>query len=52
MDLYFAMARGYQRDDLDITASEMTKWFDTNYDYMCQSFIAVNSSIVLHRSHR
>ena len=23
------MARGYQKDGLDITAMEMTKWFDT-----------------------
>src|SRR4051794_32693330 len=28
---YFAMARGVQRADLDATAMEMTKWFDTNY---------------------
>src|SRR5690606_14713849 len=33
LDLYFAMARGYQKDGLDITAMEMTKWFDTNYHY-------------------
>jgi 5-methyltetrahydropteroyltriglutamate--homocysteine methyltransferase len=25
LDLYFAMARGYQKDGLDITAMEMTK---------------------------
>ena len=34
IDLYFAMARGYQKDGLDITAMEMTKWFDTNYHYI------------------
>ncbi|MGI4728285.1 MAG: 5-methyltetrahydropteroyltriglutamate--homocysteine S-methyltransferase [Janthinobacterium lividum] len=34
LDLYFAMARGYQKDGLDITAMEMTKWFDTNYHYL------------------
>ena len=34
LDLYFAMARGYQRNGLDITALEMTKWFDTNYHYL------------------
>ena len=30
LDLYFAMARGFQADDIDVTASEMTKWLDTN----------------------
>jgi len=34
LDLYFAMARGYQKNGLDITAMEMTKWFDTNYHYI------------------
>src|SRR5690554_5928520 len=34
LDLYFAMARGFQQDDLDVTAMEMTKWFDTNYHYL------------------
>lgn len=38
LDLYFAMARGYQRDGLDITALEMTKWFDTNYHYLVPEF--------------
>jgi 5-methyltetrahydropteroyltriglutamate--homocysteine methyltransferase len=38
LDLYFAMARGYQKDDLDITAMEMTKWFDTNYHYIVPEF--------------
>ncbi len=40
IDLYFAMARGYQKDDLDITAMEMTKWFDTNYHYIVPEFTA------------
>ncbi|MGJ4730245.1 5-methyltetrahydropteroyltriglutamate--homocysteine S-methyltransferase [Luteimonas sp. SDU101] len=31
---YFAMARGDQRDGLDLPALEMTKWFDTNYHYL------------------
>ena len=30
IDTYFAMARG----DPDVTAMEMTKWFDTNYHYI------------------
>ena len=38
LDLYFAMARGYQRDGLDIIAMEMTKWFDTNYHYIVPEF--------------
>ncbi len=38
IDLYFAMARGYQKDGLDITAMEMTKWFDTNYHYIVPEF--------------
>jgi 5-methyltetrahydropteroyltriglutamate--homocysteine methyltransferase len=31
---YFAMARGRQGDGVDVTAMEMTKWFDTNYHYI------------------
>jgi len=38
IDLYFAMARGYQKDGSDITAMEMTKWFDTNYHYIVPEF--------------
>ncbi len=34
LDLYFAMARGYQDDKHDVIAMEMTKWFDTNYHYI------------------
>ena len=37
-DLYFAMARGYQQNQLDITPMEMTKWFDTNYHYIVPEF--------------
>jgi 5-methyltetrahydropteroyltriglutamate--homocysteine methyltransferase len=33
-DTYFAMARGRQADGVDVTAMEMTKWFDTNYHYI------------------
>ncbi|MGY3211585.1 5-methyltetrahydropteroyltriglutamate--homocysteine S-methyltransferase [Mucilaginibacter sp. HD30] len=39
-DLYFAMARGYQKDGLDITAMKMTKWLDTNYHYIVPEFTA------------
>lgn len=38
LDLYFAMARGYQKEDLDVVAMEMTKWFDTNYHYIVPEF--------------
>src|SRR4051794_12188089 len=34
LDTYFAMARGRQSDAIDVTAMEMTKWFDTNYHYI------------------
>jgi 5-methyltetrahydropteroyltriglutamate--homocysteine methyltransferase len=34
LDTYFAMARGAQGDGRDVTAMEMTKWFDTNYHYI------------------
>ena len=38
LDLYFAMARGYQKKGIDISAMEMTKWFDTNYHYIVPEF--------------
>jgi 5-methyltetrahydropteroyltriglutamate--homocysteine methyltransferase len=38
LELYFAMARGYQRNGLDLVAMEMTKWFDTNYHYLVPEF--------------
>ncbi|MBU6140747.1 MAG: 5-methyltetrahydropteroyltriglutamate--homocysteine S-methyltransferase [Proteobacteria bacterium] len=34
LDLYFAMARGAD----EVTAMEMTKWFDTNYHYIVPEF--------------
>jgi 5-methyltetrahydropteroyltriglutamate--homocysteine methyltransferase len=34
VDTYFAMARGRQEEGIDVTAMEMTKWFDTNYHYI------------------
>ncbi len=33
-DTFFAMARGRQSGGVDVTAMEMTKWFDTNYHYI------------------
>ncbi|MDR2431102.1 MAG: 5-methyltetrahydropteroyltriglutamate--homocysteine S-methyltransferase [Candidatus Margulisbacteria bacterium] len=34
LDVYFAMARGYQRDGQDVRALKMRKWFNTNYHYL------------------
>jgi 5-methyltetrahydropteroyltriglutamate--homocysteine methyltransferase len=34
LETYFAMARGRQSGSVDVTAMEMTKWFDTNYHYI------------------
>ncbi len=34
LETYFGMARGRQADGVDVTAMEMTKWFDTNYHYI------------------
>src|SRR2546422_995131 len=38
LDTYFAMARGGQGKGRDVTAMEMTKWFDTNYHYIVPEF--------------
>ncbi|OBQ56656.1 5-methyltetrahydropteroyltriglutamate--homocysteine S-methyltransferase [Tamlana sp. s12] len=38
LELYFAMARGLQNEHIDVTAMEMTKWFDTNYHYIVPEF--------------
>ncbi len=38
LELYFAMARGLQKDGIDVKAMEMTKWFDTNYHYIVPEF--------------
>jgi 5-methyltetrahydropteroyltriglutamate--homocysteine methyltransferase len=38
IDLYFAMARGSQKEAQDVVAMEMTKWFDTNYHYIVPEF--------------
>ena len=42
-DIYFAMARGFQKDGHDLTAMEMTKWFDTNYHYIVPEFTSDQS---------
>ena len=38
MAQYFAMARGQQKDGVDVVACEMTKWYDTNYHYIVPEF--------------
>ncbi len=38
LETYFAMARGAQKDGVDVTAMEMTKWYDTNYHYIVPEF--------------
>lgn len=38
LNLYFAMARGFQNEGQDVIAMEMTKWFDTNYHYIVPEF--------------
>ena len=38
LDTYFAMARGKQKDGVDVVAMEITKWFDTNYHYIVPEF--------------
>jgi 5-methyltetrahydropteroyltriglutamate--homocysteine methyltransferase len=38
LELYYAMARGNQK--ANVTAMEMTKWFDTNYHYIVPEFSA------------
>jgi 5-methyltetrahydropteroyltriglutamate--homocysteine methyltransferase len=50
LDLYFAMARGYQKNGLDITAMEMTKWFDTNYHYIVPEFTAGQEFRIFHEN--
>lgn len=40
LDLYFVMARGRQGGGNDVTALEMSKWFDTNYHYLVPEFNA------------
>lgn len=34
LDMYFAMARGYQGETGDVKALPMKKWFNTNYHYI------------------
>ncbi len=34
LDMFFAMARGYQGENGDVKALAMKKWFNTNYHYL------------------
>lgn len=34
VDTYYAMARGYQGEDIDVRPLPMKKWFNTNYHYI------------------
>ncbi|MCJ1333861.1 methionine-synthesizing 5- methyltetrahydropteroyltriglutamate--homocysteine methyltransferase [Thelotrema lepadinum] len=34
IDEFFAMGRGHQKDNVDVSALEMVKWFDSNYHYV------------------
>ena len=47
LERYYALARGYQKNGIDITAMEMTKWFDTNYHYSVPEFIKDQSFKIL-----
>ncbi|KAI0796727.1 5-methyltetrahydropteroyltriglutamate-homocysteine S-methyltransferase [Abortiporus biennis] len=38
LDVYFAMGRGRQTKDVDVPASEMKKWFDSNYHFVVPEF--------------
>ena len=43
LDTYFRMARGVAPTGAAAPASEMTKWFDTNYHYLVPEFDAAQS---------
>ncbi|RDX55556.1 cobalamin-independent methionine synthase [Lentinus brumalis] len=38
LDVYFAMGRGRQTEGVDVPASEMKKWFDSNYHFVVPEF--------------
>ncbi len=41
-DKYFALARGYQADNINLKSLEMKKWFNTNYHYIVPE---INNSV-------
>lgn len=40
LDKYFALARGYQKDGVNVLAWPMKKWFNTNYHYLVPQLTA------------
>ncbi|SHG69321.1 methionine synthase (B12-independent) [Thermosyntropha lipolytica DSM 11003] len=40
IDCYLALAKGYQRDGIDLKALPMKKWFFTNYHYLVPTLTA------------
>ncbi|KAJ3515451.1 hypothetical protein NLJ89_g1748 [Agrocybe chaxingu] len=38
LDVYFAIGRGRQSEGVDVPASEMKKWFDSNYHFVVPEF--------------
>ena len=52
LELYFAMARGFQDGKIDIKAMAKTKWFDTYYHYIVpeikpnQKFKLISTKII------
>ena len=38
LERYFAVARGYQKNGIDLHAQDMSKWFNTNYHYIVPEF--------------
>ncbi|KAG8697823.1 methionine-synthesizing 5- methyltetrahydropteroyltriglutamate--homocysteine methyltransferase, partial [Ceratobasidium sp. 395] len=48
LDVYFAMGRGRQADGVDVPASEMKKWFDSNYHYVVPEFSESTDFKLLH----
>ncbi len=57
LDQYFSIARGHSFDEhgcdcvhQDLSAGEMTKWFDTNYHYIVPEF-RTNTRFSLHPQH-
>ncbi|WFD37070.1 5-methyltetrahydropteroyltriglutamate--homocysteine S-methyltransferase [Malassezia japonica] len=49
LDTYFAMARGHQKGGVDLPATEMKKWFDSNYHYLVPEF-SENSTFSLNNT--
>jgi 5-methyltetrahydropteroyltriglutamate--homocysteine methyltransferase len=46
LELCFAMERGSQYGDLNLPATEMTKWFDTNYHDIVPEILRARFSVL------